>query len=228
MITAGNPNLALPQNPARIAAGRLQTCALTTGGGVKCWGDNITGELGDSTDIIYSTTPLNVTGLANGVSAIAAGRSHTCGLTSDGTVRCWGANGRGQLGDGTLTDSHTQVAVDGLVAGVSLIGGGPAADHTCAALNTGGAKCWGRNNAGQLGDGTTIDRPAPVDVAGIGALRDLSTGGSHTCAVTVNGAARCWGRNRSHADFCWRQPYLLPDGGWRSAMLGRQPFWPAW
>src|SRR3954470_3148230 len=98
---------------SKISAGQYHTCALTTGGGVKCWGYNAYGQLGDGTTTTRSA-PIDVTGLTSRVSAVAAGGYHTCALTIAGAVKCWGYNGSSQVGDGTATDRLAAVDVSGL------------------------------------------------------------------------------------------------------------------
>jgi alpha-tubulin suppressor-like RCC1 family protein len=178
-----------------IAAGNSHTCALMAGGGVKCWGDNSLGQLGDGTTTDHST-PVNVAGLSSAAASIAAGESHTCALMAGGGVKCWGDNWDGQLGDGTTTDRSTPVNVAGLSSGVAAIAAG--GDHTCALTTSGGVKCWGDNWYGQLGDGTTTDRRTPVNVAGLSSgAAAIAAGVWHTCAVTTGGGAKCWGWNSS-------------------------------
>lgn len=126
---------------------------------------------------------------------IAVGDSSACALTVAGGVKCWGRNNDGQLGDGTTTDRATPVDVMGLSSGVAQIAAG--SGHTCAIMISGGAKCWGWNVNGQLGDGTIARTgcrctPMPVDVSGLASgVVQLSGGAYHTCAVTTSGGLMC-------------------------------------
>ena len=133
------------------------------GGGVKCWGDNWDGQLGDGTTT-NRTTPVDVSGLGSGVIAMAAGGYHSCALTADGGVKCWGSNSDGQLGDGTTTWHPTPVEVNGLGGEVITVAAG--SSHTCALTAGGGAKCWGYNGSGRLG--VANSGRTPVDVIGFG------------------------------------------------------------
>jgi hypothetical protein len=144
-----------------IAAGGDHTCALTSAGGIMCWGGNYNGQLGDGTTTEH-LTPVNVSGLASGILAIAAGGNHTCALTSARGVKCWGYNGAGQLGDGTTADRLTPVDVAGQTSGAVAIAVGGA--HTCALTSAWSANCWGFNHLGQLGNGIPTFRTTPVDV----------------------------------------------------------------
>jgi alpha-tubulin suppressor-like RCC1 family protein len=174
-------------------AGGAHTCALTSAGGVKCWGSNGAGQLGDGTTT-QRLTPVNVSGLTSGVMAVTVGVNHTCALTSVGGVKCWGYNAFGKLGDGTTINRHTPVDVSALTSGVRVIAAGYY--HTCALTSAGGVKCWGYNNAGQLGDGTTTDHLTPVNVSGLtGGVRAIAAGYYHTCALTSAGGVKCWGGN---------------------------------
>ena len=165
------------------------------GGGVKCWGRNNSGQLGDGTTI-NRTTPADVSGLASGVTAVAAGNEHTCAVMDaghGGGVKCWGYNRYGQLGDGTKTDRTTPVDVNGLTSGGTAVAAGWY--HTCAVMDAGhggGVKCWGVNGNGQLGDGTTTSRSTPAEVSGFECLSILSgrvidASGADIGGVTVSG-----------------------------------------
>lgn len=178
-------------NAIMVSAGRSHTCAVTVGGGVKCWGRNNNGQLGDGT-LVDRTSPVDVTGLSTGVSAVAAGSDHTCALLTNGGVKCWGGNYSGQLGDGTNVRSAAPVSVSGVSAGVVQVVTGWT--HTCARTSTGRVECWGDNYSAQLGDGTTTERRSPTQVVSSGA-EHISAGGAHTCALFSVTGVSCWGRN---------------------------------
>jgi alpha-tubulin suppressor-like RCC1 family protein len=179
-------------NATVIEGATNHSCAITSAGGVECWGYNGFGQLGNSTTVA-SVSPVAVTGLSSGVVAIDTGESHSCALTTDGGVKCWGYNGFGQLGNGTTVASTTPVDVSGLTSGVIAISTGTS--HTCAVTTGGGVKCWGYNNRSQLGNGTTTNSPIPVDVAGLTDVAKITGGSLHTCALTGTGGVKCWGYN---------------------------------
>ena len=119
---------------------------------------------------------------------------HSCALTMAGGAKCWGYNVGGQLGDGTTVARYTPVEVSGLGSGVAAIATGYA--YSCALTTAGGVKCWGYNEYGQLGDGTTNTRYTPVEVSGLGSgVAAIATGYAHSCALTTTGGVKCWGRN---------------------------------
>ena len=196
LVIAGNPSASLPLNPAAVAAGGSHACGLTTAGGVKCWGDDTAGQLGDYRGAsFYSTVPVNVLGAALGTTSLTAGLAHTCAMVSDGTAKCWGDNTFGQLGDGTGATSYLPAIVFGL-AGTASIAAGAGSDHTCAVTRGHTLKCWGRNTDGQLGNGATANVAFPIDVTVLGnSVASVALGKGHTCAVTTGGGAKCWGRN---------------------------------
>lgn len=185
--------IGLTSGVTAISIGHRHSCALTTAGGVKCWGINFNGEVGDGTTT-DRLSPVDVTGLSSGVAAISAGTSHTCALMSTGGVKCWGAGGSGRLGDGTVTRRLSPVDVVGLPGPVASISAGQS--HTCAVMADGTARCWGDNSFGKAGDGSGISqRLTPVAVVGISSVQSIVAGGGHTCATLTSGGVRCWGRN---------------------------------
>lgn len=206
-LVAGDPTVVTVaadthESATQVAVGFDHSCALTTTGTVKCWGSNREYQLGAGTSTgkyRYSDFPSTVVGLPSAAVSIAAGLSHTCAVLEDHTLWCWGYNGYGQLGDGTTTSRHTPVKVSGLSNVIAVTAG---ASNTCAIVGTsvgatsGAAKCWGNNEDGVLGSGTTKSgmRLTPTTVTGLSSgVASLSMGMEHACAVTTAGAAKCWG-----------------------------------
>ncbi len=184
----------------RVAAVRMRashTCALLTTGGLRCWGKNADGQLGDGTTT-RRLTPVAVSGFeSSGVAGITAGDAHTCALLATGGLRCWGQNVNGQLGDGTTTQRLTPVAVSGFESsGVAALSPSAGSTHNCALLSSGAVRCWGSNSFGQLGDGTKSSRLTATPVTGLSSTAvGVSTNALHTCAVLSTGGAMCWGHN---------------------------------
>ncbi len=178
-----------------IAAGAGHTCAVTANGEVHCWGGNTHGELGIGVaSAAPVATPSRVQGLPGPMMMVAAGRFHTCAVSAQGTVWCWGQNEFGALGDDTSLDRSLPVQPLGLPDAVVALSAG--AGGTCAVLRNGEAFCWGNNANGQLGDGTRIHRSRPVRVLGLeGGGRMVAYGEEFSCGTTRALRALCWGKN---------------------------------
>jgi alpha-tubulin suppressor-like RCC1 family protein len=206
-----------------ISSGRYHTCGLRHDGTVWCWGGNFEGQLGNisTTD---SGHPVQVCADSKfcfplaGVIALSSGHRHTCALLSDGTVRCWGDNWTGQLGDGTSVNrSFAQPVCNAPGSGAACTGGSVLSGvigvtgggyHSCGLLVGSIPVCWGNNSEGQLGDGTTVSRVNPVTPCAVGSwngstcagggpldnIEKIEAGYYHTCAL-AQGVARCWGDN---------------------------------
>ena len=189
----------------KVSVGYYNTCILLADTTVKCMGDNAYGQLGDGTNVNRNDTPTTVSGLT-GVKDIVLGgqvggnNAHACALMLDGTVKCWGGNNYGQLGDGTTTNRWVPVSVTGITNAVSIVSG---FSTVCAVLSTGSVKCWGYGGLGALGNGNgaytaTNLSTVPVNVSGVANAVDLSTEslGYGMCARTSAGEVYCWGGAR--------------------------------
>jgi len=190
---------------ASVASGGYHTCALLAGGGVDCWGDNAHAELGDETST-SSSTPVAVTGLGGGVvaTALSVGDGHSCVLLTGGAVFCWGQGYRGELGNGSTSDSThlVEVMMPQNAAAIAVAAGG---EHSCAVLGSGEVACWGDNTSDQLGigaGGASFSAVPALVVSqasdgGLGGATSVVAGQEHTCALLTGGQIACWGSNSS-------------------------------
>jgi alpha-tubulin suppressor-like RCC1 family protein len=177
-----------------VSVGSLQffSCGLATSGAAYCWGYNDYGQLG-SGNFANSTTPVAVTGNLTFTSLSAGEGGQACGLVSGGAAYCWGYNGSGQLGSGSIAYSSSPLPVSGGLS-FSTISAGENGT-TCAVTTAGAGYCWGYNADGELGNGTTTLSSTPVAVSGGLTFKSISAGFSSSCGLTASGAAWCWGDN---------------------------------
>jgi alpha-tubulin suppressor-like RCC1 family protein len=166
-----------------------RACALMPDGGLECWGDNESGELGDGTRT-RRDAPVRVRDLAD-VTAVALGNSLTCALRGSGKVACWGYD------DVTRAHRLRPSVIPSLDHVAEIVVGG---DQACARRQDGSVWCWGNNHYGQLGDGTRKDRRRPVRVATLTHAVELSAGLSHVCARRQDGSVWCWGNGWGGTD----------------------------
>ena len=193
-----------------IVVGDNFACA-KTGSSLKCWGSNVVGQLGiGKTSAAPSSGPTTVKASAtadlSGVHAVSAGASTACaviGIGPTSTVRCWGDNHYGQLGDGTTIGRSYPTTVKANpstpLTGVKSVEVGQFS--TCVVMNSGAVLCWGNNSEGELGNNTTTASSYPVAVTGINGravkAKSVSVGAGFACAVLTTGSVKCWGRNPS-------------------------------
>lgn len=184
--------ITLPLPAETIAVSGHHVCAVLEDGTARCWGDNESGQLGDGQGGVgqRSEVPVEVAGVAD-AAQIAAGQNHTCVLTVNGAIRCWGANESGQLGNGTFDNSPSPVDVIGLTDAMTI---SASTSITCSVTQSGTIYCWGMGASGRLGNGAEDDTNVPVEVSNIGANGlGVDCGPWHTCAFLTDGTARCWG-----------------------------------
>lgn len=187
-----------------MSGGDAHSCVRVSTGSVYCWGTNTTGQIGAGA--LVSDPPPRATlvmNLANAAS-VRTGYEHTCALRTDGSVSCWGENTARQLGDGTETPRAVPTRVIGLadltdatMRATAVTGG---KDFSCI-LTSSGARCWGANGSGQIGQavGTTWDGVMPTVVAGTAGATSISSAGAgcFACVLGAMGVVSCWGCNDS-------------------------------
>ena len=202
-----------------IAASLYQTCAILDAGPLKCWGANAHGELGlgdandrgDEAGEMGSALPAVNLGAGRTAVAVTMGFNHTCALLDDASIKCWGQNDHGELGQGDIVERGSQAGDMDALSAIDLGDGRTAlqvsagVNHTCALLDDQQVKCWGDNGAGQLGYGDTNPRgDAPGELGNALQEVDLGTGrkavavsagARHTCVLLDDGHAKCWGAN---------------------------------
>lgn len=181
-----------PGGPVQLDTAENHSCVLLTGSQVECWGEGSEGRLGNGTQLDHAI-PTLVIGLpsAGPVAELSSGPDTSCALLPTFSVACWGYF----PGDGSSPPAAelSPVLVDDLpVSGTAEVSAGTGG---CVVSQTGSAKCWGANDSGQVGDGTTTDRPTPVAVIGLPKARSIDTNGGDACAVVTQGNVECWGNN---------------------------------
>lgn len=230
-VVAGNLGDSAPlaalgagRTATQVAPGSSHVCAILDNGLVKCWGDNSCGQLGqgntltrgDGANEMGDNLPYTTLGTGRTVTQIVSGEGFSCALMDDGYVKCWGCGLYGQIGKqitttlgdntGEMGDSLSNINLGNSgYTTAKYISTGPIAYHVCAILSTNLVKCWGMNNFGQLGIGTTVNMgnqansmgdSLPVANMGTGrTARMVSVGNTHSCAVLDNGQVKCWGGN---------------------------------
>ena len=178
-----------------VGIGGYHMCAILQGG-LYCTGDNAQGQLGIGTTDDQDQFVKVDLGAGRTAVSVSAGRLHTCAVLDDDSLKCWGYNIHGQLGLGSYTQQTTPQSVS-LGTGRTAVSVSAGYDYTCAVLNDGSLKCWGANNYGQLGLGSTTGYFTPQSVfLGTGRTAvSVSAGVQHTCAVLDDGSLKCWGMN---------------------------------
>ena len=199
----------LPQGKSAkaINAGGNHACAILDDDSLVCWGEGTYGQLGNG-DTSNHDTPISVNLGTNTAKAVSAGNQSTCAILDDDSLKCWGRNSFGQLGDGSTDNRDSPVSV-GLGAGKTAMALDHGDAHACAILNDGNLKCWGDKRKGRLGIGAgdsdactirTTDydckkTPTPVNLGSGRTAKAISIGRTHTCAILDDDSLKCWGIN---------------------------------
>lgn len=182
---------------SKLSVGGLHACALTPDGAAYCWGSADYGALGAVATSVCGKVACNKTPRPVATDLrftdIGAGFGFTCAISTDSHTYCWGENDQGQLGIGSLSPQEiSPVPVKSTSTFVKLSVG---AVDVCALDSTGNAYCWGNNERGQVGDGSTTNRSTPVQIGQNLRFTSLGVGTYHVCGIATDGYAYCWGNN---------------------------------
>jgi alpha-tubulin suppressor-like RCC1 family protein len=176
-----------------IDGGGANACGIDSSDKLFCWGYNPNGQIGDGTTSNRSSpVPIDATVTYK---AISVGEGVTCGITLIGnSMKCWGQNTYGQIGNGTTTNSLSPVLVDSSIEYQTVSAG---LGTVCGITMAGLLRCWGLNSYGQLGDGTTTNKlvPTTIDAATIYTSVEVGGGSNSACGITSSGIVKCWGYN---------------------------------
>ena len=198
-----NNDIPYPSHVDSLTEGILQislsgerTCALTISRQVYCWGSNSDGEI-DRSGVSYYNVPRHVQSVSNlTVEGISAAQDHTCAILDNGTVTCWGQPSQGAMGDNSLSVTSDELRWPHLPSFKSAVAISSGYLHTCALMNDSSVYCWGSNQYGQVGSGTTANEPVPVEVLSSSHnVVGISLDNAHSCAWLANGTGMCWGYN---------------------------------
>jgi alpha-tubulin suppressor-like RCC1 family protein len=174
-----------------VAAGSQHTCAVTKEGAVFCWGANARGQLGNGSRTESPVPFLIRVSRRARFAAVTTGSTHSCALTSEGEVYCWGENASGQVGTGKRGSSIMPARLADTLGFTALSAGG---DATCGVRRDGAVSCWGSNAAGQFGTAAPTESPTPVPAVPGLTLAAISLGRTHACGLQADGSAYCWGQ----------------------------------
>lgn len=211
-------DVSLGGTATQIVTGYYHTCALLSGGGVRCWGRNDVGQLGypGHGDVGDDESPASMplVNVGGTVTALAAGTKHTCARLSTGAVKCWGQGLFGALGYGNTAnvgDDESPASVSSVPVGASVTSIAAGGFHTCARLSSGTTRCWGANGFGQLGYGQVSgtwaqigDNETPASVGDVplgGSASTYALNDSNTCALFSGGSVKCWGAGSAYLGY---------------------------
>jgi len=195
-VSDGDGSSRTPPGPILVRQTNTHGCAFQVHGKIICWGDDYFGELGDGTTggVSSGVGVMQLDDVVDVSPSGANGQAHTCAVTGDGAVWCWGFNYYGQLGDGTTDSRSLPGVVPGISDAIAVATGG---EHTCALRKGGTVLCWGNNSGGELGDLTITMRTSPVEAQNATGAVQIAGGFEHNCIRIGDGTVRCWGANVS-------------------------------